>query len=126
MASILIGAETEKQRFDDNFGSKDSTSIDSYYGNLTLRPLAGLTLNGGLRYDDNSDFGHRTTFAANGAWVLGPGDGAPVLRASYGEGRSEEHTSELQSLMRTSYAVFCVTKKKYKNHVQQYTPHRQQ
>src|SRR3546814_2381868 len=26
--------------------------------------------------------------------------------------RSEEHTSELQSLMRTSYAVFCFTKKK--------------
>src|SRR3546814_10635464 len=25
--------------------------------------------------------------------------------------RSEEHTSELQSLMRTSYAVFCLTKK---------------
>src|SRR3546814_5984549 len=28
--------------------------------------------------------------------------------------RSEEHTSELQSLMRTSYAVFCL-KKKHKN-----------
>src|SRR3546814_3128840 len=27
-------------------------------------------------------------------------------------GRSEEHTSELQSLMRISYAVFCVKKKK--------------
>src|SRR3546814_7720442 len=27
------------------------------------------------------------------------------------EGRSEEHTSELQSLMRSSYAVFCLTKK---------------
>src|SRR3546814_1845462 len=27
--------------------------------------------------------------------------------------RSEEHTSELQSLMRISYAVFCLTKKKY-------------
>src|SRR3546814_1915821 len=26
-------------------------------------------------------------------------------------GRSEEHTSELQSLMRSSYAVFCLTKK---------------
>src|SRR3546814_4120087 len=26
-------------------------------------------------------------------------------------GRSEEHTSELQSLMRISYAVFCLTKK---------------
>src|SRR3546814_7689784 len=27
------------------------------------------------------------------------------------KGRSEEHTSELQSLMRTSYAVFCLKKK---------------
>src|SRR3546814_10231761 len=27
--------------------------------------------------------------------------------------RSEEHTSELQSLMRNSYAVFCLTKKKH-------------
>src|SRR3546814_2844559 len=30
--------------------------------------------------------------------------------------RSEEHTSELQSLMRTSYAVFCLKKKKHTNH----------
>src|SRR3546814_2388723 len=31
--------------------------------------------------------------------------------------RSEEHTSELQSLMRTSYAVFCLKKKTNKEHV---------
>src|SRR3546814_10846435 len=30
---------------------------------------------------------------------------------SVGQGRSEEHTSELQSLMRISYAVFCLQKK---------------
>src|SRR3546814_9135554 len=30
--------------------------------------------------------------------------------------RSEEHTSELQSLMRISYAVFCLKKKKRKRH----------
>src|SRR3546814_3093487 len=30
------------------------------------------------------------------------------------ERRSEEHTSELQSLMRISYAVFCLKKKKHK------------
>src|SRR3546814_4759669 len=35
--------------------------------------------------------------------------------------RSEEHTSELQSLMRISYAVFCLKKKKRKK-----TQHRQQ
>src|SRR3546814_4973811 len=33
-------------------------------------------------------------------------------------GRSEEHTSELQSLMRISYAVFCLKKKKYKTQSQ--------
>src|SRR3546814_9907807 len=30
--------------------------------------------------------------------------------------RSAEHTSELQSLMRNSYAVFCLTKKKHETH----------
>src|SRR3546814_1578173 len=39
------------------------------------------------------------------------------------EGRSEEHTSELQSLMRISYAVFCLNKKK-DTHKQQTTAHR--
>src|SRR3546814_5992388 len=32
--------------------------------------------------------------------------------------RSEEHTSELQSLMRISYAVFCLKKKKYTKNAQ--------
>src|SRR3546814_5529210 len=35
-----------------------------------------------------------------------------VVHMSYAERRSEEHTSELQSLMRISYAVFCLKKKK--------------
>src|SRR3546814_5802451 len=34
--------------------------------------------------------------------------------AEPGRGRSEEHTSELQSLMRNSYAVFCLKKQKVK------------
>src|SRR3546814_9727309 len=36
------------------------------------------------------------------------------------QARSEEHTSELQSLMRNSYAVFCLKKKKHKNKQQKY------
>src|SRR3546814_12700897 len=36
-----------------------------------------------------------------------------------GNQRSEEHTSELQSLMRISYAVFCLKKKKKKNKIKQ-------
>src|SRR3546814_10449609 len=40
--------------------------------------------------------------------------------------RSEEHTSELQSLMRISYAVFCLKKKKkhQKNHSHTHTYHK--
>src|SRR3546814_953472 len=37
---------------------------------------------------------------------------SPVSRS-----RSEEHTSELQSLMRNSYAVFCLKKKKHHNNI---------
>src|SRR3546814_1515110 len=38
-------------------------------------------------------------------------DGQPVHPVSIDEFRSEAHTSELQSLMRNSYAVFCLQKK---------------
>src|SRR3546814_7705417 len=43
---------------------------------------------------------------------------APVIAA-----RSEEHTSELQSLMRISYAVFCLKKKKITNRNMLYREH---
>src|SRR3546814_8927351 len=41
----------------------------------------------------------------------------PVHRDQVGQERSEEHTSELQSLMRTSYAVFCLKKTKIVTHI---------
>src|SRR3546814_6231399 len=44
-----------------------------------------------------------------GYYAFAMGIGAAVLTAFYS--RSEEHTSELQSLMRISYAVFCLKKK---------------
>src|SRR3546814_7024037 len=60
--------------------------------------------------------GKRSSFYSDytfGVWS-GP-EGAeelvPVGKAYFGFTRSEEHTSELQSLMRISYAVFCLTKK---------------
>src|SRR3546814_2816589 len=38
-----------------------------------------------------------------------------IDRAKQAKARSEEHTSELQSLMRISYAVFCLKKKNKQN-----------
>src|SRR3546814_6330589 len=43
---------------------------------------------------------------------LGLDEGPEGQREPHREIRSEEHTSELQSLMRISYAVFCLKKKK--------------
>src|SRR3546814_2677179 len=59
---------------------------------------------------------------ANSAYLEGPDYDAcgycgicphalPFRAQGQAEGRSEEHTSELQSLMRISYAVFCLKKK---------------
>src|SRR3546814_7908735 len=45
-------------------------------------------------------------FAPGAAFVVGePAQEIPLVTVAH---RSEEHTSELQSLMRTSYAVFCL------------------
>src|SRR3546814_1331238 len=82
-------------------------------------------------------FPYTTLFRSDEKAVLKPGPNGPVgvvwidlSKPHYGihgtpepqtigrtesHGRSEEHTSELQSLMRNSYAVFCLKKKKTKN-----------
>src|SRR3546814_7518112 len=61
------------------------------------------------------DLEERAPGSVHGAHALG---GEEAVRRGVGSegkevGRSEEHTSELQSLMRISYAVFCLKKKKY-------------
>src|SRR3546814_2052173 len=53
----------------------------------------------------------RMTMAALG---LEEGDTVEII-GKRSTARSEEHTSELQSLMRISYAVFCLKKKKHTN-----------
>src|SRR3546814_9688012 len=79
--------------------------------------------------------GGRTAYAGGGAIFslcdnagsgLGPGakGGGIAPRA---RDRSEEHTSELQSLMRISYAVFCLKKKKKETQLEndRYNKHQQ-
>src|SRR3546814_2018441 len=51
-------------------------------------------------------------------------DIAALLSESSDQVRSEEHTSELQSLMRISYAVFCLKKKKNKTGRRKTTLHK--
>src|SRR3546814_5223061 len=52
---------------------------------------------------------------AESGWRIGRAEGGEADRGGHLSDRSEEHTSELQSLMRISYAVFCLKKKKKQN-----------
>src|SRR3546814_4597508 len=64
----------------------------------------------------NGDAGNDQLYGGAGSDELYGGTGDDLLDGGSGNdymhGRSEEHTSELQSLMRISYAVFCLKKKK--------------
>lgn len=86
--SATFGAETEKSSFrTSSYGSPFSRAearINSIYGQLSAKPVTGLTLSAGLRRDDHDTFGGKTTFSANA--VLTPNQGATTLRASYGQG----------------------------------------
>src|SRR3546814_4339908 len=53
------------------------------------------------------------------SWISSSADTSRSIRGRRATARSEEHTSELQSLMRISYAVFCLKKKKKQNETKQ-------
>lgn len=87
LVSATIGAESELTRFRSlSFGTPSAArnTIQSVYGEATLRPVTGVAVTAGVRHDDHSRFGGETTFAANTA--ISPNGGATRLRASYGEG----------------------------------------
>src|SRR3546814_2632341 len=75
----------------------------------------------GLDLDGSGTVGGEGRDRGNDAWGYGlhPGQYGMLVLSRYPidtDARSEEHTSELQSLMRISYAVFCL-KKKSKTHL---------
>lgn len=80
---LVFGAEREKSDFRSGTDEAD-VWINSVYGQVNLSPVTGLSLTGGVRYDDHETFGDATTFAASGAYT--PNSGDTVVRASYGEG----------------------------------------
>lgn len=91
IATLIFGAEHERS-FSSSFfpaggnaGPDEAKySVTSGYGQLVVRPFSGLTLTGGVRYDDYSKFGGQTTFGANFAYS--PNGGNTIIRGTYAEG----------------------------------------
>src|SRR3546814_3591851 len=103
-----------------------STRTDTLFPYTTLfRSLCALRLRQ-FQFDRDPDGGDRRARPEPApddrqARPEGAARGQPV-ESDVGGARSEEHTSELQSLMRISYAVFCLKKKKTRHNTQKNTP----
>src|SRR3546814_4025383 len=84
----------------------------SQHGSIILNPMGAppCRQTNLLRYGALCD----TRFFARVATRLARSTILRAARRNRSRRRSEEHTSELQSLMRISYAVFCLKKKKRK------------
>src|SRR3546814_7129736 len=74
--------------------------------------IYGLGTDGGAKVDGTGHRGCGTRLLTNCRSLCGTRRFVRRGEASRARRRSEEHTSELQSLMRISYAVFCLKKKK--------------
>ncbi len=86
-AKILFGYEHERPDYDyyDAFGiTRAKINTDSVYALAIVQPFTGLSVTGGVRHDDHSQFGGATTFGANANYT--PNQGATNIRLSYGEG----------------------------------------
>src|SRR3546814_8625929 len=95
-----------------------STRTDTLFPYTTLFRSGQSAFDRILRIERAEDHVHQRVGAHDmGAGALHHGD----VRAVLDQVRSEEHTSELQSLMRISYAVFCLKKKKKHNKTHQTT-----
>src|SRR3546814_8027744 len=71
-----------------------------------------LILHNGLVWTGDPARPSASALAIEDGRITAVGDDATILALAGPDTRSEEHTSELQSLMRISYAVFCLKKKK--------------
>src|SRR3546814_6063241 len=94
--------------------SSDVSSSDLLSKNDARRKLKGCAVKSGERGENGRSGGGRRR---NQTASVGQGLGGWLRRRP----RSEEHTSELQSLMRISYAVFCLKKKTTTKHSTQNT-----
>lgn len=74
---------------------RGEAELNSVYGQVQWTVLDGLTLTGGLRYDDHAQYGDNLLGQVAAAWALN--DGATVLRASWGQGFRAPGLYELYS-----------------------------
>lgn len=96
--TLVFGAEHESSFTSTSFEGAPAdfarNKVASGFAQMILRPFSGLTLTGGVRHDDYSDYGGHTTLGGNIAFT--PNSGLTLFRATYGEGFRAPTLSEGQ------------------------------
>src|SRR3546814_8904782 len=95
--------------------TRKTTSTDSGHGDALVRSMVVDSVDAGSASAGKPRLGSadRRNRAAQRAGAMAGVGGVDGSAWSGGCSRSEEHTSELKSLMRNSYAVFCLQTKKF-------------
>src|SRR3546814_7860801 len=108
---VLIGSRIARSRAERTMGGGNGrlhVRLVALFSSLAAVPTLLVVIFASLLFQYGVDF-----------WFSDRSRGMFENAANLAEGyyqRSEEHTSELQSLMRISYAVFCLQKKKHDIH----------
>src|SRR3546814_10725347 len=91
--------------------------VNNYYWFAVAQEVGAANMRSAVYYLEHQDPGALITVSAAGILKASKKQALAqqllaFMASDAGQKRSEEHTSELQSLMRISYAVFCLKKKK--------------
>src|SRR3546814_4560818 len=101
------------------FNDTPTPKIDTYLHTLSLHDA--LPISPRPSRDSSGGCGRRSPASPRNCGWCSTRSARPARGCRRSSPRSEEHTSELQSLMRISYAVFCLKKKTHK-HKNGYSP----
>src|SRR3546814_4894633 len=108
--------------FEQQFGAGNARIVSSDLGDRNMLVWVGKTNQTGIYYSFNTDTGKVARIGYSNEYfgeaemnptktIIYPASDGEKIHAVVTMPRSEEHTSELQSLMRISYAVFCLKNK---------------
>src|SRR3546814_8162459 len=108
LGAVVIGAAA--------FSGSALAAATGNVGGFSEYMFRGVEQSNGAAVQGGLDYAHSSGLYV-GTWISNTDFAGYKSQVTYETdvygGRSEEHTSELQSLMRNSYAAFCLKKKKY-------------
>lgn len=91
---LVYGIDLQTESLEDGYADHERDQ-DGYFLEYQGQPFDNLYITTGVRYDDNEDFGHHTTYRISGAYVIAVDNGEVKVRSAYGTGFRAPSLSEI-------------------------------